>query len=158
MSNTLTAAAILLEQQVENLPFRSNEMAKQAALEIIQDLAVTTPVDTGKALSNWQVTLETPAESIVPPFIPSQKGKNVGGKWQHRIDPSITRQSNASELIAQASSIIAGKQPGQDLFITNNLEYIGILNQGSSDQAPAGFIDRANAIAQSVLDSGAKLG
>jgi hypothetical protein len=157
MSTALTAAAILLEQQAASLPAKSDEMAKQAVTAIIQDLVLTTPVDTGTALSNWQVTLDGPAVDVIPANVPSPKGRNVQGQWSHSTDPSITRQANASEVLSKTEAVLAAKQPGQDVFITNNLDYISILNEGSSNQAPAGFVDRARLIAQSVLDSAQKL-
>lgn len=151
--NQLTDLAIALEKEVATLPLKSNVMAKQAATAIIQDLALHTPVDQGTAVSNWQVTLDAPATTEIPALAPSPKGRTVKGVWQHNVSPDITRENNASLLLSSASEVIAAKQPGQTLYIANNLPYIELLNEGSSEQAPAGFVDRAQVLAQSIVDT-----
>lgn len=151
--NQLTDLAIALQKELAILPAKSNAMAKQAANAIIQDLALHTPVDQGTAVSNWQVTLDTPATTEIPALAPSPKGRNSSGTWQHSVSPDVTRENNASLLLSSASEVIAAKQPGQTLYIVNNLPYIELLNEGSSEQAPAGFVDRAQVLAQSVIDS-----
>jgi len=156
--NQLTALVISLEKEVAKLPNLSNEMAKKAASVIIQDLALTTPVDTGAAVSNWQVTLDVPAESTIPAFAPSPKGKTVSGVWKHSVSPDVTRENNANVLIANSQQVIDAKQPGQTLYIANNLTYIEILNNGNSDQIPSGFTDRALTLAKSVVDNDFKIG
>lgn len=157
MSN-LSALAAALEQEVKLLPAKSNAAAKQVTSAIIQDLALHTPVDQGTALSNWQVTLEEPASGILPAAVPSKKGKMTGGKFQHAIAPDVTREANASVVLENANTVIDAKQPGQPIFITNNVAYIQELNDGTSDQAPAGFVDRAAILAQSVVDTALKFG
>jgi hypothetical protein len=156
--NQLTELAIEIQKLSERLPEASNSMAKTATRAIIQDLVLHTPVDVGTALSNWQVTLNAPSGNIIPPFSPSLKGRTVKGEWQHTIPPDVTREANVSAILFAAELIIESKQPGQDIYISNNVPYIGILDQGSSEQAPAGFVDRARVLAQTVLDAGLKLG
>lgn len=156
--NILTDAAVLLERAVARLPLVSNELAKQAALAIVQDLLLITPVDVGTALSNWQVSLDFPSAIVIPAFVPSPRGRTINGKWQHATSIEVTRENNASTSMSLASALISSKKPGQPLFITNNLPYIRVLDSGSSDQAPAGFIDRVQIIAQSFVDSGLILG
>lgn len=158
MNQQLTNLAISLEKMLDRLPEVSSNMAKLATRLIIEDLVLHTPVDTGTAISNWQVSLGSPLTEVIPALNPSVKGKTVKGRWQHSIPPDITRQNNISIILIAANNVLDFKQPGQDIFITNNLAYISILNQGSSEQAPAGFVDRARALAQSVVDAGLKLG
>jgi hypothetical protein len=154
----LTELAAALEAQVAKLPVAANELSKKAAKAIVQDLALITPVDQGTALSNWQASLDIPLLDQRLAFVPSPKGKMIDGVFTHSIAPDVTRQNNATELIAEANAVIESKQPGQTLFIANALAYIQSLNEGSSEQAPAGFVDRAAVLAQSVVDSGLKLG
>lgn len=156
--NELTNLAVSLEQTVAKLPSAASDMAKAAAMTIIQDLALHTPVDVGTAVSNWQMSLDSPIETVIPAFSPSPRGKTIKGKWTNTVSPEITREGNVSVLISDATELLSTKKPGQDIYITNNLPYIEILDQGSSDQAPAGFVDRAQVLAQSVVDSGLNLG
>jgi len=156
--NQLTDLAISLEKTLDRLPETSSSMAKLATRLIIEDLVLHTPVDTGTAISNWQVSLGAPLTEIIPALNPSPKGRVIKGNWQHRIPPDLTRQNNVAAILIAANNVLDFKQPGQDIFVTNNLAYIGILNQGSSEQSPAGFVDRARALAQSVVDAGLKLG
>lgn len=128
----------------------ASDVAVQAALAVIEDLTLTTPVDTGTAVSNWQVTLESPSEAVLPAFAPSPKGHKVKGVWVHKIDPLVTLGNNAPSVIEAAKLQLQSKQPGQPIYITNNLEYIQELNQGSSDQSPAGFVERAEIIAEQI--------
>lgn len=121
----------------------ANKVAQEAAKAIIRDLVQVTPVDTGAALSNWEVTLGAPSQGILSTFWPSPKGRMIKGKWVHTVDPSITFRVNADATATHAWTVIMNKQPGIDLFITNNIPYIQALNNGTSSQAPAGFVDRA---------------
>lgn len=128
-----------------------NEAAKDVATVCLKDLTEVTPVDTGAALSNWQLTLDNPASGILFPFFPSTKGRMKGGVWEHSADPVATAQANAPEVMAQAKLILGGKVPGQTIYITNNIPYIRQLNDGSSSQAPAGFVDRALILARQAV-------
>lgn len=129
----------------------ASNAAAASAIAIINDLVQVTPADTGSAVSNWQVTLDAPAPSILPPFIPSPKGRMIKGVWVHLVAPDITARANASFVLDAAYVALRSKAPGQIIFITNNLEYIQKLNQGSSLQSPAGFVDRALIISSRVV-------
>lgn len=93
-------------------------LVRRVALAVDAELVYSTPVDTGRARSNWQVELDQPATGTVAP---------VG----------------AAEAIARAEAKVQGSTPGGTIHITNNLPYIGRLNEGWSAQAPAGFVERA---------------
>lgn len=77
-------------------------------------LVLNTPVDTGRARSNWIVSLNAPSVLVV--------------------DPNKTPDPNG---------IIASFKVTDTAYIANNLPYIRRLNEGSSQQAPAGFVDLA---------------
>ncbi len=94
------------------------------------EVVLATPVDTGKARSNWQVGVGAPAEGVVSPYAP---GKRLG----------IGETGNANGAINAGMAVIRYSDPDQPLFISNNVEYIGKLNDGSSAQSGAQFIERA---------------
>lgn len=87
---------------------------RAVALIVDSALVNTTPVDTGRARSNWLPSLNIPDVRIVEP---GQKPNIRNAILQYNIADNI--------------------------LITNNLPYIQKLNDGSSKQAPAGFVDAA---------------
>lgn len=84
------------------------------AFVVDAELVKATPVDTGRARSNWIPSLNTPDVRLVDP---NQK-------------PDI-------------SPVIKSYTLDDTILISNNLPYIKKLNSGSSLQAPAGFVDMA---------------
>lgn len=128
----------------------ANQAAKDTASTILNDLLQVTPVDTALALSNWQVTLDAPAGGIIDAYSPSPKGRVKDGVWEHAVDPVLTAQANVGPTFDAGNNVIQNKQPGQDVFITNNVEYVPALDSGSSNQAPAGFVDRAILLGEQV--------
>lgn len=129
---------------------KANDAAITVTATIFKDVLQQTPVDTGTALSNWQVTLDQPATAVLPAWFPSPKGRVIAGFWKHKVDPQITFQTNAPATYDVARYVWLAKKPGQPIFITNNVDYIGDLNNGSSKQAPAGFVDRAKILGNTV--------
>lgn len=105
----------------DNIEKNSTALVRKCALAIDGAVVMATPVDTGRARSNWQVSLNSPASGTL-----------------------ATEDPSGQAAIAQGRSVIAGYQkPGGAIHITNNLPYIGRLNDGWSAQAPAGFVIKA---------------
>jgi hypothetical protein len=107
----------------------SARIQRRAALAIDAAVVVGTPVDTGRARANWQAELDQPASGVLPAYSEGKGGSTAGANTQAAID--------------QATAKIEQHQPGQVIHITNNLHYIGRLNDGWSAQAPAGFVETA---------------
>jgi hypothetical protein len=86
-----------------------------------------TPVDTGWARANWVPAIGNPVTDVDGE--PPKKGTKTkaGGKAQRG-------------LARVASSYRLRQGP---VFISNNVPYIGRLNDGSSVQAPRGFVQAA---------------
>jgi len=125
----------------------ANKTVKQAALAIDQVLVVGTPVDTGRARSNWIVTLGRGTSRVRPAFFPHMR-KTDSSKFNETLNRDLA--------LAEAKGVIESRKEGQDIYISNNLDYIGELNRGSSSQAPADFIgDGVRAAVDAV--SGARL-
>lgn len=103
-----------------------NRVVRETALLIDRDLVLGTPVDTGRARANWQVNVGSPETESIPAYVGGAKGS--------------TGAANAQAAIAQGEAAIGARQPGQSIFISNNLPYIARLNDGYSAQAPAGFV------------------
>jgi hypothetical protein len=122
--------------RANNVPREANKAKRRAALAIDQAVVLGTPVDTGTARSGWIVNLDQASDELREAYVPLQKG-------------DISERANAEAAIAQGKKVIAQAKPEQEIHITNNRDYIRDLNDGSSAQAPAGFIEEA-------VDAGAK--
>ena len=112
------------------VPENAAKVQRKAALATDQALVLATPVDTGRARSNWRVTLSFPSRDVVDAFAP---GKDLGAG----------ERLNAQQAINHARSVLSEHGAGKDIYIANNLPYIVRLNEGHSAQAPAGFVDEA---------------
>jgi hypothetical protein len=58
---------------------------------------------------------------------------------------------SASIAIGDARGILTNKKPGQSIYVQNNASYIKRLNEGSSTQAPAGFVEAAILFARKIV-------
>lgn len=111
----------------------TDTMVRKVILAVDQAVVLATPVDTGRARANWQPTLGDPATGTLP------EPKSSGAGLQMALE--------AANRIA---AMYKGGQ-GSVVHITNNLEYIEYLNQGSSTQAPANYVGTAILVAVSVV-------
>ena len=101
----------------------------QVALGVVDSLASApseggTPVDTGWASANWI------------PYI----GKPRRGTAGNRPDPKTGGGASRSVQLTQASKILLYRHSQGDIVVANNVPYIVELNDGSSTQAPRGFV------------------
>ena len=107
----------------EQLELGPGIVARKIALDIFGDLLAGTPVDTGRARSNWRISIRTPDLTVL---------ETVG---------ESAASAAIQYSIAQARLFrFNGRQP---IYITNPLPYIEPLNEGWSQQAPAGFVQAA---------------
>lgn len=120
-------------------------LVKQVAKSSLRELVQSTPVDTGKARSNWRVSLVNRTFAVIEPYFP---GKHLG----------IGEIQNANATIAVGNAVInqlrAGpsrRGAGSAVYITNNVEYIDDLNRGTSKQVASQFIERALAVARKEI-------
>lgn len=100
-------------------------------LSVFQILTTETPVDTGFARGAWTPSLGTAQNAeLVPPRRREAK-KSAGER-------NLVANRAKAEAIARTYQISQGP-----VFISNNVPYIGFLNEGSSAQAPARFVEAA---------------
>lgn len=128
-----------LRERAGKLNEQANRLAIQCAETIVGDLVQVTPVDTSQALSNWQVDLGKPVDSSIPPYFPGELGSTQG--------------ASSAEALAAARVVLHNKKPGETIYISNVLRYINRLNEGSSSQAPAGFVERAVLIGRKFVQN-----
>lgn len=121
-----------MKKIADGIQDNADRIVRKCALAVDAALVIATPVDTGRARSNWQVSLDTPVTGTVEPYSPGNDGSTSG--------------PNAQAAIAQGKATIGSYKGGganNSINITNNLPYIGRLNEGYSAQAPAGFVEKA---------------
>lgn len=154
MVSTLAEMSKMLRSVAESLSERANTVRKQIVRTVNFDLLQTTPVDTGQAVSNWQVTVDEIPEGTRPPFVLSREGymqQRKGEKsWVHRVDSEYTRQQNLAPAMQLANATIDAAKPDETIIITNNLPYIQALDEGHSSQAQ-NFVERAILLGQDVV-------
>jgi len=90
-------------------------------LEVFRRFDRRTPVDTGLAQWNWQLTVGAPAQGILP--------LSAGGV-------------SVAAVMERESTKLDGIPPFSNLFITNNVEYISFLEYvRRSAQHPEGMVE-----------------
>lgn len=121
----------------KRLPEQVNQLKVDIAEEIVTHFAMVTPVDTSKALSNWQIGI----------------GSAAGGEIEAHFVGTLgsTEGISVGATISAAKTKLANSTSGVSVHITNNADYITDLDQGSSRQFAGGFDRRAILIAQNAL-------
>ena len=114
-----------MEEHFRIIAENANSVVAELAVSFAEDVSEATPVDTGAAEYSWNVT------------------KNSGPVFVSEDSVVIT---NPSGVRAQARAAVG--KTAQRADVTNGATYIGKLNNGTSTQAPAGFV--RTALAQSI--------
>ncbi len=130
---TLAQFARKMRKRGKKLDENVNKVIIKMAGSILQTAVIATPVDTGRARGGWVVGLGVPITAAGEQLDVSGAGAISAGK-----------------------ATLAGRRSGQTIYINNNVEYIGKLNDGSSAQAPKNFVADAVRAGIKALD-GAKV-
>lgn len=122
----------------------TDRLVRRVALAADQAVVMGTPVDTGRARSNWIAQIGSAPSGTVEPYAPGEAGSTTGANSQAAMD--------------QAEAVISGYNNGQEIHITNNIPYIQRLNDGYSAQAPANFVEQAVLEAAQIVQFGRVVG
>lgn len=136
---TLLDLAKNMEALPEKVEQSASDLACEVARKVQSDLVTVTPVDESTALSNWMLTVEEPWLVELPAHFLGSQGS--------------TRSESINAALQQGEQQLKLKKPGEPIFITNNAPYIRELNDGSSNQAPAGFVERAVLFGRKLAES-----
>lgn len=99
------------------------KVVQRAAIAADQTAVLKTPVDTGRARANWVVSVGAPSFLVKD---------GPGGK-----NPKAEATAVALE---HGRGAVLGYRLGKGgIFITNSVPYVGVLDAGSSVQAPKGM-------------------
>lgn len=98
------------------------KVVKKVAFQLFRRIIEKTPVDTGRARASWNIAI---------------------GRVNAAVAPEGQHPKSVSALASKANAVLAGY--GEDgrlpvVWISNNLPYIGELENGHSGQAPAGMV------------------
>ena len=95
--------------------------------EVFRRLVLRSPVDTGRFRANWHINDGAPKIVVRDFDFGGDREANKGAATQEAIDREADK---VNRLVA----------PGVT-YVANNLPYAVRLNQGWSQQAPAGFVE-----------------
>lgn len=107
----------------------ADALTRRVALAADQAVVMGTPVDTGRARSNWIAQIGSAPDTVIDAYAPGSLGD--------------TEADNTQAALDQAEAVIRNYKGGEEIHITNNLPYIQRLNDGWSSQAPANFVEQA---------------
>lgn len=97
---------------------KREDAVKKTATEVFSRVIMRTPVDTGRARSNWTATI-----------------------GQHTAATTDYADPTGISAISAASAVVSGWNHEQgSVWLSNNLPYIGPLEYGHSKQAPVGMV------------------
>ena len=106
-----------LQEFVELVQEQSDEVFRIAATEVGASVINGTPIDTGRALANWNAGINSPDD--------------VYREIEDPLDQNTT---------LRLTSEFKGLKFGDTAYITNATPHIPFLEYGSSRQAPRGFV------------------
>jgi hypothetical protein len=111
---------------------KMSRAARKITLEAFSNVIMMSPVDTGRFRGNWQAAIG-----------------DIPGGTVEAVDP------NGTVVIAKVQGVTAGMEPGDVIYMANNLPYAQRLEDGHSRQAPAGMVkltvQRFQPIAEAVI-------
>ena len=99
-----------------------DQLGRAVGLELGSRIIKMTPVDTGRAQCNWNSSIGDPDPTV------TEQAVRGGGPALNRLAATVG-EFQLSE--------------GKSFYLTNGLPYIEPLNEGTSTQAPKGWIQEA---------------
>lgn len=140
---TFKQVAAQLRVVANNVTVNAAQLVRKVALAIDQSLVLATPVDTGRARSNWQVAVGAAPQGEVTTFTSPVVNKRTKA-GEATLSAGVAANGAAATEFALTAALEATKNfQGGVIYITNNLPYIIPLNDGHSTQAPKGFVQTA---------------
>jgi hypothetical protein len=104
----------------KQVPEEVNKVKRAVALQLLVSVVQDTRVDTGRARGGWSVALDEAS---------TRKLKRLDKTGNH--------------VVALGSRKIAEAEFGQDIWISNNVQYIDYLNSGTETRTGDFMVERA---------------
>lgn len=106
--------AIDISRFTDKVRGREDIIVRKIAQDVTNGVILMTPVDTGRARANWNAGI-------------------------NNINPMVSENQRLT-AIERAKAIITRIVAGDKFYVTNNVDYIEFLEDGSSQQAPQGMV------------------
>ena len=122
----------------------------QVARNVLLQLAVKTPVDTGRCQSNWHLT-DNAGNAPYDPDPPGVEDTGIHNRTTNRgnrkgLAYRLVRSNSKRQFEKLSKSVLVGRNI-KPVYIHNRTPYLKYLDRGHSPQAPPGFI-RQEAVAE----------
>jgi hypothetical protein len=132
----MTTFTLSMKAFAEKAGEAADVLIRTVCLDLLKDIVLNTPVDSGRARANWQCSIGTPVSGQIA--FSADSGKGI----------QAPRESAASADAINRGQAAVSQATGNVFWISNNLPYIYRLEfEGWSKQAPNGMvrlaIDRA---------------
>ena len=108
---------IPIDKCISNLEQQRAMVVKKIAFDLFRKVILKTPVLTGRARSNWLVSVSTP-----------------------RSDTTDETDKTGMQTLSEVQGVIANWEADSDIYLSNNLPYIYGLERGRSKKAPRGMV------------------
>jgi|GEM_PF-279419 hypothetical protein len=134
MANDFRHFSIQLDRFAEKVKLSPGLVAKRVAFDLFGRIVRRTPVDTGRARSSWNISVNTVNRAVVA---------EVRTHVRDQINPRLVQRAKrlaASKFALQPLKNDFVVKTGDTIWISNNLPYIVRLEQGHSRQAPSGMV------------------
>jgi hypothetical protein len=134
MSSNISQFNTEIDAFAKTVPDKVTDLQRKIVFYALMRLIEKTPVDTGYARFNWQTTIGSPAEGQV-----GERQKSTAKKGErHTERPPIRPEDQV--VIDKGLAVIASLPPYQVVWISNNVDYIELLEDRWSKQAPEGML------------------
>lgn len=134
-----------IRKRASNIENGAVRLVKKVAKTALRELVNGTPVKTGRARSNWRVSIGGTNTAVIEPRAdPGKRG----------FAERTVAKATIAEGIAKINTLSASKfnrlSAGKSVRISNNVPYIDKLRNGHSKQQPRDWV--AEAIAKARLE------
>lgn len=99
-------------------------------LKLLRGVVMKTPVDTGRARANWQLSINSP------------KTDEVTYNRKAPIPSKMSERNVSGSVVAEGNAQLRTVKLGEDIYITNNLPYIKVLEDGDKNRPPNRMVFR----------------
>jgi hypothetical protein len=120
---------VRMNQINETFTINAATMMKKIAADAFVDIVNMTPVKTGNARANWWPSIDAPSTEEI--------SFDGGGD----VESNRATATNHAMFRTARINAVPVSEPPPDIWISNNVSYIGLLEDGhSTQQAPAGIV------------------
>lgn len=127
---TLGQFAGNMRARAKRVPFNVKQIKMLVGQDVVKEVVIATPIDTGQARFNWNVSFNGPDYST------DTEGFQ-----------DFTRRGDWAGKLATSMAVLARVGEKDTIYISNALPYIEQLNKGKSPQASADYVRRAAIVA-----------